>query len=45
MNLTTFIHPECGAFPDIVRVKVVDYDEIEKNDVYDLNIDVIQTNI
>ena len=21
-NLTTFIYPECGAFPDITRVKV-----------------------
>ena len=44
LNLTTFIHPECGAFPDIVRVKVVNYDDIEKNDVCDLNIDVILTN-
>ena len=35
LNLTTFIHPECGAFPDIVRVKVVNYDDIEKNDVCD----------
>ena len=34
LNLTTFIHPECGAFPDIVRVKVVNYDDNAKNDVF-----------
>ena len=22
-NLTSFIYPECGAFPDITRVKVI----------------------
>ena len=45
LNLTTFIHPECGAFPDIVRVKVVNYYyDIEKNDLCDLNIDSILTN-
>ena len=22
-NSTTFIYPECGAFPDITRVKVI----------------------
>ena len=44
LNLTTFIHPECGTFPDIVRVKVVNYDDIEKNDVYDLHFDVILIN-
>ena len=22
-NLTTLIYPECGAFPDITRVKVI----------------------